>query len=118
MSTTMTRYKALRRELLQVEFEQAQVRRAYFADGVNCPPDVRAALDERRARLRLELHDLKHLVDEEASASRTAKGNMFLNRLIARCEAEGRHDLVRAANADAAAWLEQQGLMAAYRGKA
>ena len=28
------------------------------------------------------------------------------------------HDLVRAANADAAAWLEQQGLMATYTGKA
>ena len=118
MSTTISRYNALRRELLRVELDLAQARRAYFVDGVSCPQDVRATLDERRARVRLELHDLKPLVEEEARASRTAKGNVFLTKLIAGCEAAGRHDLVRAANADAAAWLEQQGLTAAYTGKA
>lgn len=108
----------MRRDLLRVELDLAQARRAYFVDGVSCPQDVRAELEERRAGLRLELHDLRLLVDEERAATRTAKGNMFLNGLIARCEAEGRHDLVLAANVEATAWLEQQGLMAAYTGKA
>lgn len=118
MSTTISRYNALRRELLRVELDLAQARRAFYVDGVSRRQDVRATLEERRAYLRLELHDLKPLVEKEARAARTAKGNVFLTKLIARCEAAGRHDLVRAANADATAWLEQQGLTAAYRGKA
>ena len=115
--TTIARYKDLRRELLQVELDLTQVRRAYFADGVNCPPDVRAALEERRARLRLELHDLRVQLEQQKEDAIKARKNQFLLALIARCEQQGRHDLVRAASADAAQWLKDQGMAEAYNAK-
>lgn len=115
--TTIARYKDLRRELLQVELDLTQVRRAYFADGVSCPPDVRAALEERRARLRLELHDLRVQLEQQKEDAIKAKKHQFLLALIARCEQQGHHDLVRAASADAAQWLKDQGMAEAYNAK-
>lgn len=111
---TMALYNNLRRELLTVERDLAEGRRAYFADGARVPAAVRSMLEARKAALRLELHDLRAVVEEMRDAARKGKGNHFLQRLIARCEEDGRHDLVRAANADSMAWLEQQGLTQAY----
>lgn len=115
--TTIARYNALRRELLQVELDLAASKRAYLSDGINCLRGARAVLEERRAELRLELHDLRGLVEELREAAKKAKGNQFLLALIARCEGVGRHDLVRAASAEASQWLRDQGMAQAYSAK-
>ena len=61
--TTIARYNALRRELLQVELDLAASKRAYLEDGTTGPRGARAALEERRAALRLEIHDVRALVE-------------------------------------------------------
>ncbi|MFS4516612.1 hypothetical protein ACMFLR_22400 [Delftia tsuruhatensis] len=116
--TTIARYNALRRELLQVELDLAASKRAYLEDGTTGPRGARAALEERRAALRLEIHDVRALVDEARDAAHQAKRHQFLLALIAKCEQHGRHDLVRAASAESLQWLEQQGLMGAYTARA
>lgn len=112
--TTIARYNALRRELLQVELDLAASKRAYLVDGATGPRGARAALEERRALLRLQVHDMRALVDELRDTARKAKGNQFLQALIARCEGIGRHDLVRAASAEASQWIHDNGLVEAY----
>ena len=115
--TTIARYNALRRELLQVELDLAASKRAYLSGGINGPRGARAVLEERRAALRLEIHDLREVVEELREAAFKAKKHQFLLALIARCEEQGRHDLVRAASAEASEWLRDQGMAQAYSAK-
>lgn len=116
MITTIAHYNDLRRQLLRVELDLAQSKRAYLVDGVSTR-DVRATLEERRAALRLELHDARATVDELKKAADKAKKHQFLLSLIARCEAIGRQDLVQAASAESADWLRTQGMYEAYSAK-
>lgn len=106
----VSRYNTLRSQLLRVELDLAQVRRAFYVDGVRCPQDVRATLEERRAALKLEIYELKPQVAERRNAARAAKGNEFLARLIEKCEQGGHNDWVDAARQEAAAWVVSQGL--------
>ena len=106
----VSRYNTLRSQLLRVELDLAQVRRAFYVDGVKCPQDVRATLEERHAALKLELFDLKPQVAERRKVARALRGNEFLARLIEKCDQGGRNDWVDAARQEAAAWAESQGL--------
>lgn len=116
MTVTIAHYNDLRRQLLRIELDLAQSKRAFLVDGVDTR-SIRAAQEERRAALRLEIHDARAEVDELRRAADKAKKHQFLLSLIAKCEAEGRQDLVQSASAESMTWLHEQGLFEVYSAK-
>lgn len=114
MDAKIDRYKALRRDLLAVEAEMAEHRRAYLADGVHCPVAVRAELESRRAAMRLEIHDLRPEVVALHESAKKQKHATFLHLLVQECQRNGQSHLVDAARQGSVEWMNRQGLGGAY----
>ncbi len=115
MNDKINRYNGLRRELLTVEAQLAEHKRAYLVDGVHCPLPVRTTLEARQAALRLEIHTLRPAITEMHEAAKRQKSKTFLHELCQLCKANGMEHLVDQARDTSRRTIEELGLTEAYR---
>lgn len=115
MNEKIERYKAMRGELLQVDADLAEHKRAYLVDGVSCPLSVRVDLEARRAALRLQVHNLRPEIVALHEDAKTLKHRTFLHSLIELCHGAGLHKMVEDARHTSRQAIEAAGKGEAYR---
>lgn len=113
----MSQHDIVKRRYLEICAEIEEINRAWFADGRPTPQGVRAALKAERARLDLEMYDLKAARGLEKKAAIEMRGKSMTAKLIEKLEALGRKDLVDQAREESLQAVEAAGLGEAFRSR-
>lgn len=115
MNEQIDRYKGWRHELLAVEAQLAEHKRAYLVDRVHCPAGLRASLEAQRAGLRLQIHELRPEIVRLHEEAKKEQRQHMLHRLIDLCTAAGQGALVARARDDSRQAVAAMGMGGALR---